>query len=46
MVVDAYIYMFFVGSGLATGFALVGFITWKIVSRSIHNNPTEKRGIV
>jgi hypothetical protein len=44
-VVDAYIYMFFVGSGLATGFALVGLITWKIVKRSIDKTP-KKRGIV
>jgi hypothetical protein len=44
-VVDAFIYMFFVGSGTAAGVAVVGLITWKIVSRSI-NKTTKKRGIV
>jgi hypothetical protein len=44
VVVDAFVYMFFVGSGTAAGVAVVGLITWKIVKGS--NNKTKKRGIV
>lgn len=46
--VDAFIYMFFVGGGCASGIATVGLITWKIVQRM--NNPKvkmqKKRGII
>jgi hypothetical protein len=45
-VVDAFMYMFFVGSGTAAGVAVVGLITWKIVSRSLNKETTKKRGIV
>jgi hypothetical protein len=44
MVVDAFIYMFFIGSGTATGVAVVGLITWKVFQRM--NNKPKKRGIV
>jgi hypothetical protein len=43
-VVDAFVYMFFVGAGTAAGVAVVGLITWKIVKSS--NNKIKKRGIV
>jgi hypothetical protein len=46
MVVDAFIYMFFVGSGTAAGVSAVGLISWKIVNRSINKQPKKKRGIV
>ena len=46
MVVDAFIYMFFVGGGAAAGVAVVGLITWKIVTRSLNKSPKKKRGVV
>jgi hypothetical protein len=46
MVVDAFIYMFFVGSGTASGVAVIGLLTWKIVKRSENKQPKKKRGIV
>jgi hypothetical protein len=45
-VVDAFIYMFFVGSGTAAGVSVVGLVTWKIVKRSSNKQPKKKRGIV
>lgn len=45
MVVDAMIYMFFVGFGLTSGVATVAFISWKIY-RKINNQVPKKRGIV
>lgn len=46
MVVDAFIYMFFIGSGTAAGVSVVGLLTWKIVLRSLNKKPKKKRGIV
>lgn len=31
---EAFIYMFFVGSGTALGVAVVAFLAWKVVQRS------------
>lgn len=42
MVVDAFIYMFFIGSGTALGVACVAFISWKVVMHS-KNKPNKKR---
>jgi hypothetical protein len=45
--VEAMIYMFFVGMGLSGGIAAVGLVTWKIMKRE-SNKPMKKkkRGIV
>lgn len=45
MVVDAFIYMYFIGSGTALGVATVVFISWKVVQRSKNKQKkTKKRG--
>jgi len=45
MVVDAFFYMYFVGSGTAAGVGSIVFIAWKIVQRSNNKNKkTKKRG--
>lgn len=44
--VDAFIYMFFVGAGTTAGAATVGLITWKIVQKSNNKVAKKKRGIV
>ena len=41
---DAYVYFFFIGSGLATGFLVVGFIGWKLYNRSIAKNAAKGNG--
>jgi len=47
MVVDAMIYMYFIGLGVAGGVATVGFISWKIYKRLNNQVPKKaKRGIV
>jgi len=38
---EAFIYMFFVGSGTSLGVATIGFISWKVVQKS--NNKTMKK---
>jgi hypothetical protein len=40
-VVDAFFYMFFVGSGTALGVACVVLLSWKVWKRM--NNKTKKR---
>lgn len=42
---DAFIYFFLIGSGLASGFAVVGFISWKVVQRS-QLKQAKKKGVV
>lgn len=42
MVVDAFMYMYFVGAGTALGVASVAFLGWKVVQRS--NRKKTKRG--
>lgn len=44
MVVDAFIYMFFVGAGTAAGVASIAFVSWKVVQRS-NNKPNKKKKI-
>lgn len=47
MVVDAFIYMYFVGLGTAFGVATVVWIGWKVVRRSNNKaSRVKKRGIV
>lgn len=41
MVVEAFIYMYFVGLGTALGVGTVAFMGWKVVQRS--NNKKVKR---
>lgn len=45
---DAFVYMFFVGSGTASGVAVVGFMTWRIVVRVLNkgSKKVRKRPIV
>lgn len=43
MVVDAFIYMYFVGAGTSAGIASIGLLTWKIVQRS-KNKVGKKKG--
>lgn len=38
---EAFIYMFFVGSGTSLGVATIAFISWKVVQRS--NNKVMKK---
>ena len=38
---EAFIYMYFVGAGTASGVATVAFLGWKVVQRS--KNKTEKK---
>lgn len=45
MVVDAFVYMYVVGSGTALGVGTVVFIGWKIVQRS-NKKVTKKRKAV
>lgn len=42
---EAFIYFFFIGSGTATGFAVVAFISWKVVQRS-QRKQTRKKGVI
>lgn len=44
MVVDAFIYMYFVGAGTALGVASVAFVGWKVVQRS-NNKKTKGRAL-
>lgn len=46
MVVDAFIYMYFVGAGTSAGVATVGLLTWKIYQKMNHTRKQVKRGIV
>lgn len=39
--VDAFIYMYFIGAGTTLGVATIAFISWKVVIRS--KNKTSKR---
>lgn len=42
---DAFVYMFFVGSGVASGVAVVAWVGWKVVQRSNNKKmKTKKRG--
>lgn len=41
--VDAFIYMFFVGSGTSFGVAAVGLLTYKIVIKMNNKNVSKKR---
>lgn len=43
---EAFIYMFFVGSGTAAGVSVVGFITWKFVQRSLNKQNKKKRSVI
>lgn len=45
---DAFVYMMVVGSGTATGVAIVGIVTWKIVLKMMtkQNKKNRKRSIV
>lgn len=45
---DAFVYMMVVGSGTATGVAIVGVITWRIVLKMMNkqNKKNRKRSIV
>lgn len=45
MVVDAFIYFFFIGAGTASGVGAVALIAWKIVQRSNHKM-SKRRGVV
>lgn len=42
---DAFIYFFFIGSGTASGFAVVAFISWKVVQRSQNKQPKSKKKV-
>jgi len=41
--VDAFIYMYFIGAGISLGIATVAFISWKVVLRS-NKKSKKKRG--
>lgn len=45
MVVDAFIYMYFVGAGTALGVATVAWIGWKVVNRQKNKVVKRKGGI-
>lgn len=44
--VEAAMYMFFVGAGTSAGVAVVGIVTWKIVQRSLAKQNKRKKGVV
>lgn len=46
--VDAFIYMVVVAAGAATGVAIIGFISWRIVMKTLSKGSKKirKRGIV
>jgi hypothetical protein len=44
-VVDAFIYMYFVGAGTALGVATVAWIGWKVVTRQKNKVVKRKGGI-
>lgn len=47
MVVDAFIYMYFIGAGVTAGAGTVAFIGWKVVQRSLRKQEkTVKRKAV
>lgn len=41
---EAFIYMFFVGSGTALGVSSIAWISWKVVQRS-NKKTVKKRGV-
>ncbi|AIF45731.1 hypothetical protein X953_19845 (plasmid) [Virgibacillus sp. SK37] len=41
--VDAFIYMYFVGAGTAFGVATVAGISWKVVQRNKNKQPKKKK---
>lgn len=43
MVVEAFVYMFFVGSGVTSGAACVAFVSWKVYQRSTKGSVKKKR---
>lgn len=43
MVVEVFLYMFFVGSGLALGAACVAFVAWKVYKRSVKKSAPNKK---
>lgn len=43
MVVDAFIYMYFVGAGTALGIASVAWLSWKVVLKSKKKKTKNKR---
>lgn len=45
MVVDAMIYMYFVGFGTSLGVATVAWIAWKIVQRQ-RSNKGKRKGVL
>lgn len=44
MVVDAFVYMYVVGAGLAFGVGTVAWIGWKMIQRS--NRKTKRKAVV
>ncbi|MDG5787779.1 hypothetical protein QA612_09730 [Evansella sp. AB-P1] len=47
MVVDAFIYFYFIGAGLAAGIGTITFIGWKVVQRSQQKkNKGSKRKVI
>lgn len=46
MVVEAFIYMYFVGSGAAAGVASIVYISWKVYKRSTNKQTKKKRKVV
>lgn len=43
--VDAFIYMFVIGSGTALGVAVVGFLSWKVIQRSNKPKTVKRKGV-
>jgi len=43
MVVEVFMYMFFVGSGATLGAAVVAFVSWKVYQRSTKGPAKKKR---
>lgn len=45
MVVEAFIYMFFVGAGTALGVASVVFLSWKVYQRTKNKGLKSRKGV-